>query len=303
MRVILLSMAWLYNIFDRIKMPSARARAQLDARAVEMLTASVTKTNAGDSDRVWLGEFVGGMRAIETRGATRSWLDTVESMTCLLDDTDKMVQALRTALFIDAEPKVCNVRKMWEDFTRNAIVLNDWDISHWPKRTRWFKLALSHGQSMERVNVQASMDYIQRMAQKHTWARDLLLEHRVLNLTTTNTVDVMFEGPPNTSLPFITALAGIVLRMHSQSPTLLSRQLHKKAQSVWPDDVAQLEATMQMVALLDGDDLKDNAMFAASMELSTGYSAYLPGYGERVHAVIHGCIDAQDSDIVLPALD
>lgn len=296
-------MAWLYNIFDRIRTPSLDARARLDAQAVKMFTESVRKTNASDSDRAWIGQFVGGMRAIEARSVTHLWLETVDSMACLLDDADKMVQELRMAIFVDSDPKVCNVRKIWEDFTRNAIVRNNWNISHWPQRTRWFKLVLSHGQRMERINIQANADYAREMSKIHMWARDLLLEHHVLNLTTTNTVDAMFEGLPNTSLPFVTALAGIVLRMHSQSPTLLSRQLYKRTQTSWPANVAQLETTMHIMALMDGNDLRSSAVFAASMELSTGYSAFLPGYGEHVHAVIHGCIGAQDSDIVLPALD
>lgn len=293
-------MEWLQRILNHLKEPSAQTHEQLSAGAIKLFTESVKQKNVFGSEKLWLGEFVGSIRAIEERGATHLWLDTVESTLFLLDDTDKIIQSLRTALFVETGPKICNVRKMWESFVHNAIVRNNWDISHWPQRNRWFKLVLSQSWSSKDVGIQNTLNYAKEIANNNVWARDALLEYRVLNLTMTATVDTMFKGVYSTSLPFIIATSGIVLRMYLKTPTPAAILLYQQACAAWPVEIAQLEATMQIVALIDNTPLEVSASIAAHLELGTGYSACLPFYGERIHALIN---DRILEHVALPELD
>lgn len=315
-------MSWFFNIFTRAKAsdaPTVRAEpgseermgASPAGRAVELFAQCAAKGNAR-SEQVWLKEFVRGMQGIEQSCATRAWLEAVDRQEFCLDATDKGIQGARLALVVDSnKPKIVNVRTLWADFVVVAVVDNEWDMSLWAQRTRWFKIILDYGWKPDTGKRVTSTDkrekalaYVQRTARQHAWARDLLLEYLVLNPSTAQTMQAMFEGHPSSSLHFVTALAGIALRMQHPSPAPLAVQWHQQAHAAWPEEMTQIEATMQVQAMMEGTTLETTARIAASMEIgNNGYSAFLPFFGESIHAVIQHCVSMRTETVALPALD
>ena len=314
-------MSWFFNIFTRSKAsdaPAVRAEpgreermgASPAGRAVELFAQCATKGNAR-SEQVWLKKFVRGMQGIEQSCATRAWLEAVDRQEFHLDATDKVIHRAKLGLVVDSKPQVLNVRTLWGDFVVVAVVDNDWDMSLWSQRTRWFKTILNYVWKQDtgkRVTStqkrEKALAYAQCMARQHAWARDLLLEYLVLNPATAHTMEGMFEGHPSSSVHFVTALAGIALRMQHPHPAPLAVQWHQQAHAVWPEEMTQIEATMQVQAMMEGTTLETTARIAASMEIgNNGYSAFLPFFGESIHAVIQHCVSMRTETVALPALD
>ena len=141
------------------------------------------------------------------------------------------------------------------------------------------------------------------MACKNVWARDALLEYRVLHMGASGTLDGMFYGAPNTSVTFITALTGIVLRTYSRSYSAQDKALYQKALLTWPEAIAQINMTLQMQALIEGTSIEQSAHLSKELEISPqGYSTYLVFFGIDIHKLIHNYVGDVDEALVLPEL-
>ena len=302
-------MPWLDNVLQRIKAPFTPDPVVLDAHAVALFSQAARAPGHDAHEQTWIGQFLSRMRDVQARKAEKTWLYAVEGNDFLLDATDAVIGSLRTALVVDmveplGKPRVLNARLLWSQFVCDAIVEQQWDISRWRNKNRWFSVVLLQAWDSGNEKRLAYQDYIENMGTWHLWARDALLEHRALYIRSTDTLDAMFAGPSTTSLSFVTALATICLRMHQGAPTVGLSRLHRQAHASWPAEMAQLEATMRAQAMMDGTRLEDTARIAKSMELGEkGYSAYFSVFGESVHALIGHHLGRSLDVLELPLLD
>ena len=314
-------MAWLDTLFERVKAPfskgeghgfqqgtSARASA-----AVATFAQAACAPLTHDNESLWLNGVLAGLRQVQTCQAQALWLQAVEQGTFPLQSMQHTFGRVRLGLVPEinwgsasgtVDAKMNNVRVTWSTFVAETLAAQEWSIAHWPDRTHWFRALLSHVWPDGKPVNATLLHYAQTMAKKEEWARDLLLEFRVLHLKSSETLDAMFQGPFGKSLPFITAVAGISLRMHQKAPTVAAAHLHRQALAAWPQEMARLEASLDVQALLENKTVAEHAHLAYAMEMSTqGYSPYLPVYGESIHALARDGLAMATPALALPALE
>lgn len=315
-------MTWLAHFFQRFRPPAvagveaptplcgkAHAAYKAKVRAIEAFKKSAVEQydpNVRPAEQMWLNHFFRDMKGLETANATKLWLRMIDNNDFPLTKVDKTIQSLRTAIFVDARPRVVNVRARWEEHTCRAIVDNQWDITAWPERIRWLRAVIK----MCRPNKDDTPEptdhiiaYLENLAKKHVWARDCFLEQHILYMQVSKTHPAMFHGQASTSLAFATALIGIVLRTHTRFRLPLSLSLYEQAKSAWPAELAQLEATLQIYASMENTTLWNIASLMESMEIGpTWYSPYLVLCGETVYPILpHGT--KASAPLELPCLD
>lgn len=302
-------MPWLDNIFHRIKAPFTPDPAVLDTHAVNLFDQAARAPGHDVQEQAWISSFLSRMHAVQERKAERTWLHAVENHDFLLLATDRRIESLKTALVVDisgpvGKPVVLNVRTLWVQFVRQTVVNHAWDISLWPQRERWLNAILTYAWDAENPHQDKYQAYLEKLATWHIWARDAALEYRALHARGSETLEAMFAGPSNMSVPFITALVTVALRMHQKAPTVAMSRLHRRACTAWPVEMAQIEATMQAYAMMEGTSVAEVASLAKSMEVGEkGYSAYFPFYAKSIHAIVHEHLGQPLDVLELPLLD
>jgi hypothetical protein len=297
-------MPWKNKLTQRIKAILTLDHAALDANAVALFSQAARIPDEGAPGNTWIKNFISCMNNVQSYSAKKAWLDAVESTVFSLDAADKAIQSLKTAVMVDARPKIINVRTLWTAFVSDAVVDYKWDISKWPDRTRWFYVIVNRAWGLQGKDAEHYKRYAEDLAEKNLWARDDLLEYCVLNFRSAQTVDTLFMGQATTSLAFVTAMSTIVLRMHQGIPTVEAAHLHQRAYNAWPDEMAQIEATIQAHTTLEGSCIEDTARKAQSMELGgKGYSAYYIIFGKDIHAYVNQGFRRAYDTIMLPAFE
>ena len=315
-------MAWLNTLFQRVQTPFLKAVGSKFQRetthranaSVAMLAQAANAPLTDDNNESrWLNAVLAGLREVQKCQAQRGWLMAVDQGSFPLQSLQHKLRSVRLGLVADiqwgsasgtVEAKMNNVRVTWSKFVAETLASQEWNIAHWPDRTDWFRALLSHAWPDGEPANAALLHYAQTMANREEWARDLLLEFRVLHLKSSETLDVMFQGEFGNSLPFITAVAGISLRMHYKAPTVAAARLHRQALAAWPQEMATLEASLHVQAMLENQTVAEHASLAYAMETSTqGRSAYLPLYGQSIHALARDGLAMNAPDLKLPALD
>lgn len=314
-------MAWFETFLERVKTPFFKGEGHgfqgrtsvLAHAAVSTFAQAANAPLAIDNESSWLNAVLGGLRQVQKCQAQVVWLRAVENGSFPLQSLEHKLRSVRLGLVAEVnwgsasgevDAKMNNVRVTWSKFVAETLAVQEWSIAHWPDRAHWFRSLLSHAWSDGEPANTALLHYAQKVAKQEEWARDLLLEFRVLHLKSSETLDAMFQGPFGQSLPFITAVAAIALRMHQKAPTAAAARLHRQAFAAWPEEMAKLEASLDVQAMLENKTVAEHAGLAHAMETSTqGYSAYLPFYGENIHALARDGLAMRTPPMELPALE
>lgn len=288
----------------------AQAAHAEKVRAIEAFRhVSVEKydTQVRIAEQIWIGSFLTSMNKLKTANAVELWLRMVDNNNFPLAVVDRTMQSLRTAIAVDSRPRVINVRTEWEKFVCKAVAEHQWDFTDWPDRIRWLRAIVKFGWDNKDDNPmlgQQLLQYVEWLSKKHLWARDCFLEQRILFLPVAKTSGSMFQGEASTSLPFATAMAGIILRTYMPRPSPEAMALYEQAKVAWPHELAQLESTLQIHAAMDNTTLHATASLAHSMESGPmGYSPYLALYGEQVYPILPRYTNRVPDTIELPVLD